>query len=86
MAGEDWHEGVIGIIASRLKDKYGKPCIVISINGNQAKGSGRSIKGIDLGSLVIAAKQSNIIENGGGQGERAVGQDGSVFLFVAGGD
>ena len=66
VAGEDWHEGVIGIIASRLKDKYGKPCIVISINGNQAKGSGRSIKGIDLGSLVIAAKQSNIIENGGG--------------------
>ena len=63
VAGEDWHEGVIGIIASRLKDKYGKPCIVISINGNQAKGSGRSIKGIDLGSLVIAAKQSNDLES-----------------------
>ena len=39
VAGEDWHEGVIGIIASRLKDKYSKPCIVISINENQAKGS-----------------------------------------------
>ena len=64
--GEGWHEGVIGIIASRLKDKFNKPTIVFSINDNVAKGSGRSLKGIDLGSLVVAAQQSQIILKGGG--------------------
>ncbi len=64
--GENWHEGVIGIIASRLKDKYHRPCVVISVLDGKAKGSGRSIKGIDLGSLIIAAKQAGIIESGGG--------------------
>ena len=64
--GEDWHEGVIGIIASRLKDKYNRPCVVISVSKGKAKGSGRSIKGIDLGNLVIAAKQAGIIDSGGG--------------------
>ena len=46
--GEDWHQGVIGIVASRLVEKYGKPCIVISKNGDLAKGSGRSIDGFSL--------------------------------------
>ena len=64
--GEGWHEGVIGIIASRLKDKYHRPCVVIAISKGNAKGSGRSMKGIDLGNLVIAAKQAGIIESGGG--------------------
>jgi len=64
--GQDWHEGVIGIIASRLKDKYHRPCVVITVSNGKAKGSGRSIKGIDLGNLVIAAKQAGIIDSGGG--------------------
>ena len=46
--GEDWHQGVIGIVASRLVEKYGKPCIVISKNGDVAKGSGRSIDSFSL--------------------------------------
>ncbi len=46
--GEGWHQGVIGIVASRLTEKYGKPCIVISKNGDVAKGSGRSIDGFCL--------------------------------------
>ncbi len=46
--GEDWHQGVIGIVASRLTERYGKPCIVISKNGALAKGSGRSIDGFCL--------------------------------------
>ncbi len=46
--GDDWHQGVIGIVASRLVEKYGKPCIVISKNGDIAKGSGRSIDGFSL--------------------------------------
>ncbi len=46
--GDEWHQGVIGIVASRLVEKYGKPCIVISKNGDVAKGSGRSIDGFSL--------------------------------------
>ena len=46
--GENCHQGVIGIVASRLCEKYGKPCIVISKNGETAKGSGRSIDGFSL--------------------------------------
>lgn len=46
--GEDWHQGVIGIVASRLCERYGKPCIVISKSGDVAKGSGRSIDGFSL--------------------------------------
>ena len=46
--GENWHQGVIGIVASRLCERYGKPCIVISKSGDLAKGSGRSIEGFSL--------------------------------------
>ena len=46
--GDDWHQGVIGIVASRLVERYGKPCIVISKSGDVAKGSGRSIDGFSL--------------------------------------
>ena len=46
--GENWHQGVIGIVASRLVERYGKPCIVISEGENGAKGSGRSVEGFSL--------------------------------------
>lgn len=46
--GEGWHNGVIGIVASRLCDRYGMPCVLISLSGDTAKGSGRSIKGFNL--------------------------------------
>lgn len=46
--GEDWHHGVIGIVASRLLERYGKPCVVISYNETEAKGSGRSVEGFSL--------------------------------------
>ena len=48
VAGKDWHQGVIGIVASRLVEKYGKPAIIISRSGEIAKGSGRSIEGFSL--------------------------------------
>lgn len=48
VAGENWHQGVIGIVAARLKEKYGKPTIVISYSGENAKGSGRSIEGFHM--------------------------------------
>ncbi|HWH22047.1 MAG TPA: DHHA1 domain-containing protein, partial [Allosphingosinicella sp.] len=67
VAGEGWHPGVIGIVASRLKEKFGRPAIVIALDGNGAgKGSGRSISGVDLGAAVLAAKDSGLLIAGGG--------------------
>ena len=63
---DNWHEGVIGIVASRLKDKFNKPSIILTSNKDIYKGSGRSITGIDIGLLVLKAKKENIIINGGG--------------------
>ena len=53
----DWHEGIIGIIASRIVDLYNKPCIVISTQKDIAKGSARSVQGFDIGLAIIKAKQ-----------------------------
>lgn len=66
VAGEGWHAGVIGIVASRLKEKYARPALVLGIDGDMVKGSGRSIEGVDLGSAVIAARQAGLLVNGGG--------------------
>ena len=64
--GENWHEGIIGIIAARVKEKFNKPAIVISANNTVGKGSGRSINGFDLGSTIIGAVQSGLLIKGGG--------------------
>ena len=64
--GKDFHEGVIGIAASRIKDKYNKPCVIISVNGNIGKGSARSVFGFDIGSAIISAVQNRILIKGGG--------------------
>ena len=61
-----WHTGVIGIVASRIVEHFNKPAIIISENGVESKGSGRSIHGIDIGNLITAAKQAGIVSNGGG--------------------
>ena len=66
LEGKNWHEGVIGIVAARLKDKFNKPTIIISINGNIGKASARSIIGFDIGSVIIAATQEKILLKGGG--------------------
>ncbi len=67
IAGEGWHPGVIGIVAGRLKEKLGRPAIVIALDGNGVgKGSGRSISGVDLGAAVLAAKDSGLLVAGGG--------------------
>ena len=65
-AGEGWHPGVIGIVASRLKDRFGRPSIVIGLENGMGKGSGRSIRGVDLGAAVTAARQAGLLVNGGG--------------------
>ena len=65
-SGDNWHEGIIGIIASRVKDKYNKPVIIISINNNVGKASARSVFGYDIGSLIIRGVQEGILIKGGG--------------------
>ena len=65
--GDGWHPGVIGIVAGRLKEFYQRPTFVIGIDENGiGKGSGRSIPGVDLGAAVTAARQEDLLINGGG--------------------
>ncbi len=64
--GENWHEGIIGIIAARIKEKYNKPTFIISTKSGLGKGSARSIYGFDIGTAVIAAVQNKILIRGGG--------------------
>ncbi|RVT41121.1 single-stranded-DNA-specific exonuclease RecJ [Sphingobium algorifonticola] len=67
IAGEGWHPGVIGIVAGRMKEKLGRPAIVIALDETgTGKGSGRSIAGVDLGAAVLAAKDSGLLIAGGG--------------------
>ena len=66
LSGSNWHEGIIGIVAARLKDKLNKPVIIISIDGEIGKASARSIVGFDIGSVIIAATQDKILLKGGG--------------------
>lgn len=66
LAGHGWHPGVIGIVAGRIKEKTGKPAIVIALDEAQGKGSGRSISGVDLGAAIIAAREAGLLVAGGG--------------------
>ncbi len=67
VAGQGWHPGVIGIVASRLKERFGRPAIVIAEEDDgTGKGSGRSISGVDLGAAVLAAKDHGLLIAGGG--------------------
>ena len=66
ISGKNWHEGVIGIVAARIKDKFNKPAIIISIENDIGKASARSIVGFDIGSVIISAAQENILVKGGG--------------------
>lgn len=56
ISGEGWHQGVIGIVASRVKEIYGKPVIIITKDGENAKGSGRSIEGFSLIDAITSCK------------------------------
>ncbi len=65
-AGEGWHPGVVGIVASRLKDRYNRPACVVALGGGIGRGSGRSVRGLALGPAIIAARQAGLVVNGGG--------------------
>jgi len=67
VAAAGWHPGVIGIVAGRLKEKFGRPALVIGLDENGVgRGSGRSITGVDLGAAVLAAKETGLLVAGGG--------------------
>jgi single-stranded-DNA-specific exonuclease len=66
VAGDNWHPGVIGIVAARLRERFDRPACVIAFAGDVGKGSGRSIPGVALGPAVIAALQAGLLINGGG--------------------
>lgn len=64
--GKNWHQGVIGIVAGKLKERYNLPSFVMSIESDEVKGSARSISGVDLGALIMSAKERGILTKGGG--------------------
>ena len=63
---DGWHPGVVGIAASRLKEKTNRPAVVIGFDGDIGKGSGRAVSGIDLGAAIQRLARDGDIEKGGG--------------------
>ena len=66
LSGHNWHGGIIGIIAARLKEKYNKPTVIISVENGLGRASARSVLGFDIGSVIINAVQNSILKKGGG--------------------
>ncbi|MFW8594863.1 single-stranded-DNA-specific exonuclease RecJ [Cribrihabitans neustonicus] len=65
-AGEGWHPGVVGIVASRLKESANRPAVVIGFDGDEGKGSGRSVSGVDLGAAIQKLAAEGLLVKGGG--------------------
>ncbi|WP_424979430.1 single-stranded-DNA-specific exonuclease RecJ [Leisingera sp. S232] len=65
-AGEGWHPGVVGIVASRLKEAANRPAVVIGFDGQEGKGSGRSVSGVDLGASIQRLVAEGLLVKGGG--------------------
>ena len=80
LVGEGWPPGVVGIVAGRMKERFNRPACVAGLADGMAKGSGRSVPGVDLGAAVIAARQAGFLETGGGHAMAA------GFSFRAGGE
>lgn len=66
VAGEGWHPGVVGLVAARLKERFRCPAFAVTFDGDIGTGSGRSIPGIDLGSIVRQAAEQGLLIKGGG--------------------
>ena len=65
-AGEGWHPGVVGIVAARLKEATNRPAVVIGLDGDEGKGSGRSVAGVDLGAAIQRLASEGLLTKGGG--------------------
>jgi single-stranded-DNA-specific exonuclease len=92
VAGENWHPGILGLVAARLKERFGLPALALGVEpgGAVASGSGRSVAGVDLGRAVRAAADAGVIVKGGGHAmaagltvERARFDDLQAFLAEA---
>ncbi len=64
--GENWHQGVVGIVAGRLKERYNLPVLVMGIEGDEVKGSARSVVGIDIGTIIMNGVTKGCLTRGGG--------------------
>ncbi len=71
VTGTEWHQGVIGIVASRLKEKYNRPAAVISLENGIGKGSARSVGNVDLGAAITSARMHGLLIDGGGHAAAA---------------
>jgi len=65
-AADGWHPGVVGIVASRLKEQANRPAVVIGLENGEGKGSGRSVAGIDLGAAIATCLREGLLLKGGG--------------------
>ncbi|GLS86966.1 single-stranded-DNA-specific exonuclease RecJ [Cypionkella aquatica] len=65
-AGDGWHSGVVGIVAARLKEASHRPAVVIGFDGNEGKGSARSVSGVDLGAAIHRLASEGLLLKGGG--------------------
>jgi len=66
LVSENWNEGIIGILAGKIKEKYNRPCCVISLGQNYSKGSARSIANIPIGEYFLEALDKKLLVKGGG--------------------
>ncbi|WP_198376036.1 single-stranded-DNA-specific exonuclease RecJ [Neoroseomonas rubea] len=87
LVGEGWHPGVVGIVAGRMKERFNRPACVAGLADGLAKGSGRSVPGVDLGAAVIAARQAGLLETGGGHAMAAgfsfrAGREAELHAFL----
>ena len=71
VSSKDWHSGIIGIVAGRLKEIFNKPVVAITFKDDVGKGSGRSVDGVDLGAIIVASRQLGVVESGGGHAAAA---------------
>ncbi len=66
LVGKNWNEGIIGIVAGKIKEKYNRPCCVISLGHRISKGSARSLKNVAIGTFFMEAQENKLLIKGGG--------------------
>jgi single-stranded-DNA-specific exonuclease len=66
VTGYGWHQGIVGIVASRIKDMFDKPCAVITVHNGIGKASSRSVHGVDIGRAIGIARANGLLISGGG--------------------
>ncbi len=64
--GEGWHPGVVGIVASRLVERFRRPALVGALDGDRIRGSARSVPGVPIGPAILAARDAGLLAAGGG--------------------